>query len=272
MIRVEISDNASLPLVEFDPSPAGMVRPFAGRGREKAGVRLPQLAVLCFFGEVVDALVETHQARVLTELVGEHGRHPVYEVILEGTPIAVFQPGIGAPLCAGFMEEAIVLGARTLVACGGAGSLVDSHVLGQVIVPDRAVRDEGTSFHYQPPSREVSADPAGVAAAEAVLTRHGVPFVRGKTWTTDAIYRETPAKVEARRAEGCLTVEMEAAAFFAVARFRGVRFAQLLYAGDSLAGPVWASRDWQQALSTRARLFRLAAETCVELARAEAVS
>lgn len=60
----------------------------------------------------------------------------------------------------------------------------------------------------------MEADPAGIEAAETVLGRRGVPFVRGKTWTADAIYRETPAKVAARRAEGCVTVEMEAAAFF----------------------------------------------------------
>ena len=63
-----------------------------------------------------------------------------------------------------------------------------------------------------------------------------MPFVTGKTWTTDGLYRETRGKVDRRVAEGCLTVEMEAAAFFAVAAFRGVSFGQLLYAGDDLSG------------------------------------
>src|SRR5204863_3248704 len=103
---------------------------------------------------------------------------------------------------------------------------------------------EGTSFHYLPPSRVVDADPEGVAAAIGLLEERGVPFLTGKVWTTDAIYRETRQKVDRRRDEGCLVVEMEAAAFFAVARFRGIRFAQLLYGGDDLSGSEWNARDW----------------------------
>jgi uridine phosphorylase len=104
-----------------------------------------------------------------------------------------------------------------------------------VVVPDAAVRDEGTSYHYLPPSREGAADPDAVATAVSVLERHGVPHIVGKTWSTDAPYRETVARIARRRAEGCVTVEMEAAAFMAVARHRGVRFAQYLYAGDDLS-------------------------------------
>ena len=102
--------------------------------------------------------------------------------------------------------------------------------LGHVIVPTSAVRDEGTSYHYLAPSRSASPTPQAVDAIVKTLEAHHVPFVTGATWTTDALYPETRGKVERRVAEGCLTVEMEAAAFFAVAAFRGVTFGQLLYA------------------------------------------
>ena len=82
----------------------------------------------------------------------------------------------------------------------------------------------------------------GVAAAQLFLVERSVPFTAGKIWTTDAMYRETRQKVDRRRAEGCLAVEMEAAAFFAVARFRAIRFAQLLYGGDDLSGAEWDDR------------------------------
>lgn len=91
-----------------------------------------------------------------------------------------------------------------------------------------------------------------------------MPFVAGKVWTTDAIYRETRQKVDRRRAEGCVVVEMEAAAFFAVARFRGIRFAQLLYGGDDLSGSEWDSRGWTISPS-RARTFDLAVELASRL-------
>ena len=126
------------------------------------------------------------------------------------------------------------------------------------------MRDEGTSYHYLPPSREVAADPACVAVVETILQRHGQDYVAGKTWTTDAFFRETPARIRRRRDEGCIVVEMEAAAFFAVAQFRGVRFAQLLYAGDDLSGSEWDARNWTTH-SVRETLFWLAAETCLAL-------
>ena len=99
-----------------------------------------------------------------------------------------------------------------------------------------SVRDEGTSYHYLPASREVAPSADAIEAMVSTLDAHGIPHVLGKTWTTDGIYRETLDKVRRRVAEGCLTVEMEAAAFFAVARFRGVSFGQMLYAGDDLSG------------------------------------
>lgn len=131
---------------------------------------------------------------------------------------------------------------------------VDSVInLAQALIPTSAVRDEGTSYHYLPPSREVSARTRAVAALQDTLTAHNIPFVLGKTWTTDAIYRETPARIARRRDEGCIAVEMEAAAFFAVAQFRGVELAQILYAGDDVSGDTWDTRDWHKRASLRER-------------------
>jgi uridine phosphorylase len=98
---------------------------------------------------------------------------------------------------------------------------------GARIVATLSAEHGGTSYHYQPPSREIAGDPATIKTVEKVLEDLGVPFVAGKTWTTDAPYRETRGKIAQRSEEGCLTVEMEAAAFLAVAAFRGVRFASL---------------------------------------------
>jgi uridine phosphorylase len=137
--------------------------------------------------------------------------------------------------------------------------------VGHLIVPTSAVRDEGTSYHYLPPGREVDASPEAVAAIERVLQDRGRRYLLSKTWTTDAFYRETPAKVQLRKSEGCLTVEMEAAAFFAVAQFRRVPFAQILYGGDDVSGNEWDHRGWHERASVREVLFWLAAEACLLL-------
>jgi uridine phosphorylase len=107
----------------------------------------------------------------------------------------------------------IAFGAKKFIACGGSGVLNREIAVGHVVVPDIAVRDEGTSYHYLPAAREVAASSEGVAAIVATLEKHTVPYIVGKTWTTDGFYRETSARIARRKAEGCITVEMEAAAF-----------------------------------------------------------
>ncbi|MHB1987036.1 MAG: nucleoside phosphorylase [Acidimicrobiales bacterium] len=222
-------------------------------------------AVACFFGEVVEQVAREHDAEIVTHLVAEHGRTPVYSIEHREQSIVFYQAGLGSPLAASFLEEMIDYGCHNVVACGGCGALDSSLALGHVVVVDEALRDEGTSYHYLPASRTVPADPMVVRVLEAVLARAGVPHVTGKTWTTDAIYRETRGKVATRREEGCLTVEMEASALFAVAQFRRIRFGQLLYAGDSLAGETWDHRDWVHARDVREQMFWLAADGAVAL-------
>ena len=111
----------------------------------------------------------------------------------------------------------------------------------------------------------MAASADGVEAIEKVLQRDNVDYVIGKTWTTDGVYRETADKIRLRRAEGCITVEMESAAFFAVARFRGVIAAQILYGGDDVSSEEWDSRHWQQQASVREKIFWLAVEACMQL-------
>jgi uridine phosphorylase len=249
------------PILEFDPAPEALLEP----SKLIKPLDVPERCVVCFFQDVIEPMAKSGRAKVVATLKSEIGPNPVYEIEHGGHRLAVVHPGVGAPLAAGMLEEVIAMGCRKFVACGGAGVLNRELAVGHLIVPTSAVRDEGTSYHYLSPSREVSADPLGVSAVERVLRRMDVPYVLAKTWTTDAIYRETPGKIAARRAEGCACVEMEAAAFFAVARFRGVHFAQILYAGDDCSGEIWDSRKWNDHQSVRERLFWLAADACLEL-------
>jgi uridine phosphorylase len=253
--------RCDFPILEYDPSPVALIEPSA----ILQPIEIAEHCVLCFFQDVISGLQEKGQLREKHLLGSEIGHNPVYEMEINGQRLALCHPGVGAPLAGGFLDELIALGCRKFIACGGAGALDNSLVLGHLVVPVSAVRDEGTSYHYLPPAREVAASPAAVAAIERVLQRGNVPYVTGKTWTTDGIYRETPAKVRLRRAEGCLTVEMEAAAFFAVAAFRDVTIGQILYSGDDLSSEAWDSRRWQSRASVRERLFWLAAEACLEL-------
>jgi uridine phosphorylase len=238
-----------LPLTEDDLAEPGLIAPGAMRTRGS----VPPDVVLCFFPEVLTALAE--HGREAAVLHSENGRSPVLGLTRpDGTEVGVVHPGVGAPMAAASLEELVVLGGRRFTAVGGAGVLVPELVLGHAVVVDSAVRDEGTSFHYLAAGRTVDADPDGVAALVARLHDAGVAHTVGRTWTTDAVYRETRGRTDRRRAEGCLTVEMEAAALIAVARFRGVAFSQVLFAGDSLAGDEWDHRRWTTARDARRAL------------------
>jgi uridine phosphorylase len=251
------------PILEFDSEPTAVIEPTLIH----SPINLPERCVLCFFNDVIRAVdaSETIKTEIAHHIGSEIGKVPVYIVEHEGQPCTVVHPGVGAPLAAAFLEEMIALGCSKFIACGGAGVLNGDLVVGHLVIPTSAVRDEGTSYHYLPPGREVAPSPEGVATIEAALTARHLPYVKGKTWTTDAIYRETAGKVARRRAEGCITVEMEAAAFFAVAQFRGVTFAQILYSGDDLSGGEWDSRDWHKRGSIRENLFWLAVEAALRL-------
>lgn len=256
--------HVQLPLSEHD----GTVPAFIEPSEQITARDVPEACVITFFGDVVDRLVEHRDARVLVENRWEDGPHPLLEIEHEGQRLAVLRCGVGAPLAGALLEEVIAAGCRSFVACGGAGSLHADLTLGHAVVVSAALRDEGTSFHYLPPSRRVEADPGPRRVLEAVLAERGVPFVSGLTWTTDAPYRETPGKVAARRDEGCLTVEMEAAALIAVARFRGVRLAQVVYCGDDLSGSAWDHRSWQSRADVREHLFDVSASAALAIAAA----
>jgi uridine phosphorylase len=251
------------PILEFDPEREAIIEP--SRIIEPLD-DMPEHCVLCFFQNVIDQLVQEGLAREIKSQPTEQGGRYFYALDcgLE-SPVTLLHPGIGAAIAAASLEVAIALGGRKFVACGGAGVLDRSIAVGHLVVPTAAVRDEGTSYHYIPAGREVTPAPEAVQAIEAVLRRHEVNYLLAKTWTTDAVFRETRAMTALRRAEGCLTVEMEAAAFFAVAQFRAVPLGQILYGGDNLDGDEWDRRDWMNRASVREQLVFLAAEACLEM-------
>jgi uridine phosphorylase len=249
------------PILEYDPSPDAIINP---RGLIEP-IDIPAYCVQCFFQDVIEKLRAEQRLKLIIDLRSEMGKHPVYEFELNGQRLALFHPGVGASLAGGFLEELIALGCRKFIACGGAGVLDKQIAVGHLIIPRSAVRDEGTSYHYLPPAREVNVAQGVVETIEKVLQNNGMAYVIAKTWTTDGFYRETPAKIKQRRAEGCLTVEMEAAAFFAVAQFRGVPFGQILYGGDDISGAEWDSRHWDKRATVREKVFWLAAEACLGL-------
>ncbi|MGE5683397.1 MAG: nucleoside phosphorylase [Bacillota bacterium] len=251
----------SYPILEYDPSRTAIIEPSI----LLKPIDISEYCVITFFREVIEKVVSGNNVRKVFVLKSEASESPVYEIDFDGKRVAFIHSGVGAPSAAALLEELIALGCRKFIACGSAGVLDRDIQCGKIVIPTSAIRDEGVSYHYLPPSREVAANPMGIEAIKNVLSKHSIDFLLSKTWTTDGVYRETIEKVNKRKSEGCLTVEMEAAAFFAVAEFRGVVFAQMLYGGDDVSCEEWDHRDFLKQHEVREKLFWLSAEACLQL-------
>lgn len=259
-------ETQPVPILEYDTAQTAYIE-----ANRHGAPPLPRVCVLTFFGEVLNALVAAQSLSILDTYESEMRPFPVYGHAHEGTPVCLMQAAVGAPSAAMQAEFLFSRGVRVLVACGGCGVLTPI-AAGEVIVPTVALRDEGVSYHYLPPSREISLDGDAVRALLSLLYRRGIPHIACKTWTTDAFYRETPAMVARRAQEGCRVVEMECAALAAVARFRGTRFAQLLYSGDHVnSDDGYNDRNWAGNLSDREALFALALDAAIRLPRPDVV-
>ncbi|MCK4823789.1 nucleoside phosphorylase [bacterium] len=249
------------PILEFDPNRKSFIEP----SDVADPLDVSEYCVICFFSDVIQKVADEFNARVLTQNCWEDGPHPLYEIEYSGKRLAFFHPGVGAPISANLLEEVIAFGCRKFIAVGGCGVLEKDLEVGRLIIVNSAIRDEGVSYHYLPPAREIAAQAEVIPVIEKILNERRIPYLLGKTWTIDAPYRETKKKIKSRRGEGCISVEMESAGLMAVAQFRNVAFGQILYAGDDLSGESWDNRGWQSMTEIRYRLFWLAADACLNL-------
>ena len=203
---------------EFDPDRKALIDP-QEQFRPIAG--FPEICVMAFSAHIVEKCLERYGGEQIADVPFCTGRVPIYRVAIDGTEVALSMPHVGGPAASAFIEEVWPRGGKYFVFFGAAGVLDRNIPLNSFILPTAAVRDEGLSYHYLPPAEEVTLDAACVAACREALESLGLPYTQGKTWTTDAFYRETRGKMERRKAEGCVSVEMECAALAAVAQFRG---------------------------------------------------
>ena len=199
-------------------------------------------AVIYTFSQEIEKYVaENYNCEIIGEYEMASGAHSVYAFDHNGKKYAFFKTWVGAPACIGPIEElTTVIKTDKLIHFGGAGCLDKEIARGKVMVPTQAYRDEGTSYHYAPASDYISIK--NWKTVRDFMEENKIPDVLGKTWTTDAFYRETVNNFEKHKADGCISVEMEGAAVQAVCDFRGYDVYMFFTGGDLLDAPEWTMR------------------------------
>jgi uridine phosphorylase len=253
--------SEDIPLLEFDPHKSALIEP----PKKVKDTIVPECCVLPFYPALIEHFKHDSQLEKIEELsTSGVSLMPldVYKMDFESKSVAVAFPGVGAPNAGALLEELIGFGCRKFVACGWCGVLKPELTNGEIIIPGIALRDEGTSFHYLPPSRTVEMESAVIIKLEAVLRKHHINYEVGKNWTTDAFYRETKIKIAKRKAEGCISVDMECSALLAIAKFRDVRLGMYMTASDSIGGDTWDT-NIERGISKKEKLFLLSVEACL---------
>jgi uridine phosphorylase len=230
MVMPPILDNknTSSPSV-FVPS--ALLRE-ARRQKNIPAVQVPSVCLLDPDGDLVRALRNSGTAR-------HFAGWPCYHTELDTFTLARQEVGIvgrvvGASFAVLVAEELFASGCRLLISLTSAGQIVPSGPPPYFVIIDRALRDEGTSYHYMPASEFAEADPQLVQAASIATSKAEPRVIVGSTWTTDAPFRETAEAIEAARTKGILGVEMEAAALYAFARSSGVRLLCLAHVTNTM--------------------------------------
>ena len=197
--------------------------------------------IMTFSYKVEEFVLENYECETITTLWSATGPTPVYGFDYEGKRFAFFKTYVGAPAAGAMIEDTLsMLDTTKYIIWGGAGCLNKEIARGRVMVPTEAYRDEGTSYHYAPAADYITMKNSDVVAA--FMEEAGLPYVQGRTWTTDAFYRETVDNFEKRKADGCISVEMESAALQAVCDFRGLDLYVFFTSGDLLDAPKWDQR------------------------------
>ncbi len=230
-------------LDSFDIESEAIITPASFLGEKN---KICDIAIATFSREIFPAVLERFSSEKIGEMKAANRIKPVYILNVHNLKIAFYLSEIGACLSGtDIIEVNWMTGAEKFILFGSAGSLDKEKTRGKYIVPSEAYRDEGMSYHYALPRDYIRIKNA--ETIENIFKTLELPYVKGKVWTTDAIYRETRNLVEKRKSEGCIAVEMELAGMQAVCDFYNIELYDFLVAGDVVDQPDYTPEGLHEA-------------------------
>ncbi len=229
-----------IPILEFDTQQTAVINPT----HEELDLKLPKKCVFAFLGGFIDAYASKTNTQKVSHFVSATKHYPIYITKYKGEEIVLCQAPVGAAPAAQILDWLIGYGVSEIISAGSCGGL-EPFPESTFLVPNKALRDEGTSYHYAPPSRFIEISERARRAIEETVLEHGMKYQEVITWSTDGFFRETMEKVAYRKSEGCSVVEMECSALAAVSAFRSATWGMILYTADSLADvEKYDMRNW----------------------------
>ena len=245
------------PILEFDTDKNSILMP-----KPEGPDRLPAKCVVSF-SDYVYKYAEKVSAKVHSEFVTCTKTFKIYLTRYLGYDVCFCEVPLGASASVQLVDHLFLSGVSHMIASGSCGVLNDIPE-NEILVPIKALRDEGVSYHYLKPARFIDLNTKAVNAVEQALNDASVNFEKCITWTTDGFFRETKQMVEYRKKEGCRVVEMECASMAACAEFRNCIFGQILFSGDSLANAEQHDqRNW--GVSSIEKAFQLSLDAVIRI-------
>jgi len=229
-----------IPILEFDTEATAVIAP----NHEKLDLKLPKKCVFAFLGDYIDTYANNTDTRQVSLFISATKQYPIYITNYKGEEIVLCQAPVGAAPAVQILDWLIGYGVSEIISAGSCGAL-EQFPESTFLVPKLALRDEGTSYHYAPPSRFMEISERARGAIKETILEHGMKYQEVITWSTDGFFRETREKVAYRKSEGCSVVEMECSALAACASFRGAIWGMIIYTADSLADvEKYDMRNW----------------------------
>ncbi len=253
-------------LSQFDPEKRAIINP---SDIVASLPQFPKTVVTCFARATFARILAEVPHRQIAKTSVANLEIPIYELDFHGEKIGFFNSYVGASSCVAVLEDIIAMGAENLLVFGTCGVLDSSIKETSIIIPTSAIRDEGTSYHYAPPTSEIALNHTYRKQFKQFLDAQNISYTEGKVWTTDGIYRETHQKTANRKTQGAIAVDMECSAIAAFANFRKINHFQFFYSADNLDAEAWEPRTLANDadLETKDRIANIALSFAVELFR-----
>lgn len=226
-------------LSQFDPEKRAIINP---SDIVASLPQFPKTVVTCFARATFARILAEVPHRQIAKTSVANLEIPIYELDFHGEKIGFFNSYVGASGCVAILEDIIAMGAENILVFGTCGVLDSSIKETSIIIPTSAIRDEGTSYHYAPPTSEIALNHTYRKQFKQFLDAQNISYTEGKVWTTDGIYRETHQKTANRKTQGAIAVDMECSAIAAFANFRKINHFQFFYSADNLDAETWEPR------------------------------